>query len=598
MEKEHLIRLFKGLAEDEGQSPDFWPRLKPALLQRKNRRQGAILMKPVSRKNAWAYAMAAFCVLAIAAFTAFTPQGKVLAQSILNFFKPAAQEQVAIPLQPQALIAAEKNPTSASMVPIESLEQTTKSCNEMEFPRCPMEEVLEYLSFEPKLPEALPEGFKFGGAKAEANSLWVVYEHPGGSLYLFETLASEQAASFPVGVNAEIKPAYVLDQPAEYVEGYWQAGTSFDSLQWVADEFAQYLAWQDGELQYRLTSLGAKVPNSLRLGLEEMQAIAASVNSQEYAPVRAETSASPQELASKAGFEFIEPKQLPPGFVPGKTIVNPVWGAVCHFYEPLEGDGLPVILAEWHGNLPTVEQLTRKDPVFGHLIQTNISNLPVRGSDGEMGTLLDNGITGQNVCGEEAEFSNQVLIWKQGKRSHAIFFPRQDFRGRPYATQMEVVRMAEQINGLPVEADPVLDLDRLPSLQAASEAYGSPVAFPRQLFPGFHLQSFTVWKNAAAADRVAITSFVKKANYEFGGIWQLPADPDWEKHQEGCEQVEVWDVKAYLNSSCTADPLKGEQYCQSSLEWQTEDTNYSVVFNMLRPISPEEMLSFAESMRP
>ena len=596
MNDTRLKRLFNELAaEDQGaRAPEVWPAVRFALLERQTQKQGANMKTPFL-KNAWAYA-AALTLLAFIAFGAFTPQGKVLAQSIIRFFKPSTAEQVVLPTQPLPLVEANENQPVEAMVPIESIEQTPVHCNDQDFPRCSLEEVLPYLSFEPKLPQDLPDGFQFGGAKAEANSLWVYYENPGGGLYLFETPVSDRPLTFPVGVSAQIRPATVAGMPAEYVEGYWQAGTSFDSQEWVADENAQYLAWQDAELQYRLTSLGAKVPESLRLGQEALQAIANSLSPQQFEAASAEASLSPQELAAKAGFEFMEPRQLPPGFSRGKTTNNPAWGSVCQSYEPLEGDGWPLILAEWHGNLPSVEQLTLQELVQGHQIQTNITNLPVRGADGGMGTLLDNGIVVNVVCSDLDERANQVLIWKQGNRSHAIFFPWQDHRGRPFATQMEVVRMAEQINGMPIEEVPALDPFRLPSLQAASQVYGTPVAFPRQLFPGFHLQNFAVWDNPV--NKMAITSFVKQANLEYGGVWQKPAEAAGLTNQDNSEKVSVWGQDGYLYSYCQLDPLTGINHCSSTLTWLASGQEYSVHFNLLRPISPEEMLSIAESMRP
>jgi hypothetical protein len=247
MNEKNIKTLLHNTAEEEIPSAEvsLWPSIKQHLVEK----GGSLNRQPthVRRLRAVAYATLVVLVGIIAGLA--TPQGRSLAQEILQFFTRSDSDT--LPVQ------------SWQLTPLPEI--TTPDPGDINNATLSVSEVEGQLGYDVLEPSWLPEVLTFAGANLEPEQqiakLFYRYEETNG-LVLSEQpgqIANECELCGSVGASAYVETVQIGNTTGEYVEGVWTL--TEEGPVWVSDPYLKRLRWQANGMAFELLYMGP--PDSL-----------------------------------------------------------------------------------------------------------------------------------------------------------------------------------------------------------------------------------------------------------------------------------------------------------------------------------------------
>lgn len=239
--KKTLGRLAEELVPDNS---DLWPAIRDRFETSKHPTiQGDHSMnQTLARRRLAAAFLLAFLLVVTLLFA--TPQGRALAQGIVNFFTHAESDR--LPVQPwqQTPLPTQSGPDLSSII----------DANQ------PVAEIEQQAGYDILEPAWLPNILSFKGASLDTEHkiarLFYEYTDTNGLVLREERFAQTGDCDLcsVVGASAAIERVMVGNSPGEYVQGVWKLTDS--GPVWESDPFLQTLRWQANGMAFELLYMG------------------------------------------------------------------------------------------------------------------------------------------------------------------------------------------------------------------------------------------------------------------------------------------------------------------------------------------------------
>ncbi len=603
------------LAEKEipSASIDLWPGLEQSLVKRKRTlsKQGETIMKQTifnRRLTQWALVIG---VTAVCGFTFLfaTPQGKVLAQSILNFFSRNEENQQSVPLVDAGLQPQPEE--QAALPPGEEQQQPAleTGCGPVLSPHCTPEKLQDAAGFALQFPQN-PEGMRYSGAAILTNGALLQYEGGYGVLLLAQTLPDDNSAqTWTVGQDATVASVSVHNQPAEYVQGGWIGlGMDDTSMTWNAGLPTQTLRWRLEGVEFTLVNFPAQSASGpVGLDLAQMQQVAEGIAASTAAEnTQVAEGFTLAEAETQAGFEFNEPDWLPTSFIAHKTTYDSQHNAICrYYYTPADTAFLsPLVIGQSTWALPGVEDLQTTAMYNEQEVEIAVSQqmLSVQGADGGQGLFLETGLQVDAFCGGEPDTANRALLWQQGTRTHVLFARLDANDGRGFVSVQEMQRLAESITGAPTSNAAVLDPERLLSVKDAEDLTGLDVRLPAVMLANVRFDHIAYRSGEAG---MIVTYYAgqpvgdgRTYHILFSQTAQSEQTLDNLRLAGGYEDADVNGNPAIYQASCwdSTELVSGSE-CRQFLTWFQDGTQYDLQAYFPGLVPQETFFAIAESVR-
>ncbi|MBE0697200.1 MAG: hypothetical protein IH586_09775, partial [Anaerolineaceae bacterium] len=207
----------------------------------------------------------AICLAVLAAGIVYlvTPQGRVWAQGVLQFFTrgdsnpiPGATKEALVWVeQTPGLAAATLTPQPAPPGP-----EFEAECGGYANPRCSLEEIRSKVRFTVLQFAQIPQGWAFTGATGGSRNVHLAYRALNGRVLLLTQepwTASLDQSPWEVGASAVIEMVPVGGVTAGYVKGSYASDGGRSPAQWDANAPVQNLRWVDQGILFTLQLVGA-----------------------------------------------------------------------------------------------------------------------------------------------------------------------------------------------------------------------------------------------------------------------------------------------------------------------------------------------------
>ncbi len=608
-----MKEMMQKLAEKEvpSASINLWHSLEQNLVKRKRNlsKQGEIYMKPRifnRRPFQWALGVTLTVVCGFTLLFAI-PQGKALAQNILQFFSRSQTEQQTVPLVDAGLQTA---PEEAAVEPAqEQAAVLEEGCGSALSPACTPEKLQEAAGFPLKFPQNLKD-MRFTGAAVLTNGALLQYEGSYGVLLLAQTLPGEDAAqTWTIGQGATVESVSVHNQPAEYVQGGWMGlGINDADMSWDASLPTQTLRWGLNGIEFTLVNFPAQSAGGpVGFDLAQMQQMAEEIGVPNAAEnTEAEDGLTLADAKTQAGFEFNEPDWLPTGFIAYKTTYDSQHNAICrYYYTPSDLAYLsPLVIGQSTWALPGVEDLWATATYNGQEVETPVSQqfLSIQGADGGQGLFLENGLRADAFCGGEPMTANRALLWQQGTRTYALFAPLDASDGRGFVSVQEMQHLAESMTGAPTSMAAVLDPERLLSVKDAESLTGQDVRLPVVMLANVRFNHIAY---RSAEEGMLVTYYAgqpvgdgRTYHILFSQTAGSQQTLDNLRLAGGYEDTIVNGNPAIYQASCwDSTTLVNESECRQFLTWFEDGTQYDLEAYFPGLVPQETIFAIAESVR-
>jgi len=593
--------------------------------------QQGVSMKPnlFSRRRAPLALMTALFVLFALAVLVVTPPGRALAQQILQFFNRTESNMLVVPtieasLAPvknyAATVPSTNTPAAAyrteSPVEADTPASTDAGCGTPYAPSCRVDQIQSQVVFPIQALTNLPNNVRFVGAAPYQGGVVLTYESKG-TLMLIETPEAQDAFSWQVSNDATVEAVTISNLPGEYVQGGWMGATGNGSVTWDATLPTQTLRWAVDGIRYTLSYTPGKISDTPdQFELDTLVAMAAGIRPAEQAglPTLAVPDLSLQQIKQQIGFEVFEPVWLPTRFALRHATYYSQSRAACLYFDAGPNDvEYPLIIVERNGALPAAKDLRPVVLYDGKVIEvpTPEEKVTVRGADGEQGTLASNGLETSKVCGGESQVMNNALLWQSGTRSYIIFGRFDNYHGEGYVTRMEMIRVAETLNGIgPSDAYGNLgrpDPERLFSVRDAETVTGVDILAPARMLPSLHLDHIAYHHgdttlSAASWPNMIVTLYTRQSPSNVSGdrilITQVP-HAEWtlaqREREGGCTADTVRGLTALYQEFCWQGA--GVPGCRQTLIWLEGSTGFEIQTNFASLLPKSLIFDIAESMR-
>lgn len=559
-------------------------------------------------RMAWA-AVISVTVFLLGFFMLATPQGKVLAQEILNFFTRAEENTQAVPAIDAAL--EQQQPEELTAPPVEVVDE---GCGTAFSPRCSVADIQPEVPFTVQSFAVIPDGMEFKGAAVISDG--VVQRYFGekkGELLLIEKVVQEgEFSTWTVGKDATVESTFIGQNPAEYVQGVWRGlGLENDEIvTWDETVSTRTLRWQADGIDFTLVhypARGAYGPEGYELDelTQLAEGLQAGADTANLAPP--ENAMTLEEAEAAAGFEFTESGWLPPGLTLAQTTYDSQHNAICQYYLGYKSDlsSPTLVIAQSTWALPTVEEIQAK-AYFGDVqvtIAISEETLPIIGASGEQGKFIETGLQADGMCGGEPTHANRVLMWQQNDRTYAVFAKLDGFAGGGFVTKLEMQHLAEVLTGGTAETEMSgLDPERLLTLQDAEALAGFDIQQPVQMLTNVHFDHIavsTVWGNPLRAVSVYTAEGAGPGGPNRLGVFQTPNAEqtlDELKMAGGYSDVTIKGNPAIYQAQCSEGAPAGTS-CWQIVSWYEGATQFDIESYFPALIPEEIFLGIAESMQ-
>ena len=264
MEKKTIQASLQDELEKEIPSADvhLWQAVKANLVAGKTFQQGE-KMKPIDSRRIPRAAFAGLILVALLSLAFVTPQGRALAQSVLQSFTRA--ESDTFYMEPSDVTVEESTPFLAE-------------CGSWIHPTCSMEQIRSKVDFEVKELGILPEKMYYAGATGGPENIGFAYVYKdrdrlGGQLSVsVEPTHSASALPWLVAQSANVEQVQIGDLPGEYYTGILFQD-EHGNVTWQPNDPTATLRWVDGGSKYTLSYYSRRYP----LTKEELISLAESM---------------------------------------------------------------------------------------------------------------------------------------------------------------------------------------------------------------------------------------------------------------------------------------------------------------------------------
>ena len=265
----------------------LWQWVKASLVAGTNQ-QGENMKEAYSRRLS-RVALAALAVAALTAVIFITPQGRAIAQNVLQFFRRA--ESNVLPLPPGQIAS----PEDAQGVPIAPPPSPFVNMVEAEI-------VAGFDVFELPL---VPDGFEFLGAIAEKGKVSIQYEAVGGggALVINESTNGFMQSEWDQAPVEAITQIVIGQLDGELVQGTYVVYPGETVARWNADAPILRLRWIENGIWFELAKFGG-VDRIAYLDRDALVELAESITNDPF-PLEV------QAAEAKAGYDALEPAVIP-----------------------------------------------------------------------------------------------------------------------------------------------------------------------------------------------------------------------------------------------------------------------------------------------
>ena len=217
------------------------PAVKASLVAGRTTQQGE-KMNSVSSRRTSRVALAALVAAALMAAAFITPQGRALAQSILQFFRRA--ESNVLPLPPEQI----PSPEDSQGMPTAQPPSPFLSVGEAEL----------IAGFDIKELPVVPDGFEFLGVMANKGSVHIQYEvlGGGGALVITESTSGFIQSEWDQAPVEAISQVMIGELQAEIVHGTYVVYPGETVAKWNSDVPVIRLRWVEDGLWFEMAKFG------------------------------------------------------------------------------------------------------------------------------------------------------------------------------------------------------------------------------------------------------------------------------------------------------------------------------------------------------
>lgn len=243
--RQQLRQLAEEMVPDE---VDLWPHLQARL---RATRQGTVSMNTFKFSRRWRWLALPLAAVTLGlAVVAATPQGRILAQRVWQFFTPAAGPTFPVPV---VQLPAAEAPTAAPPAGLAGCEGLAGAAALA----CQTAQAEAALGFDLVTPAQDVPGLEFVYAQVSADppAATVVYNAVGGGAGLALTQGRgplDQIVWEAIPPEALVEPVQVLGLPAEYVRGTFVVYAGAREATWNPDAPVQRLRWRAGDTWFEL----------------------------------------------------------------------------------------------------------------------------------------------------------------------------------------------------------------------------------------------------------------------------------------------------------------------------------------------------------
>jgi hypothetical protein len=265
--KDEIKTILNKMLEDELPSTQIglWPAVRAHLVagNKPVLQQGAKMNRNFDRK--WMAVVLTLIALLAAGFT--TPQGRALAQGVMELFSRA--ESQLMPLQPGQVVSPQSEgvlPTAMPPSPLTSVEEAGAQAG-----------------FQAAQLTSVPSGLEFLGARLYGKKISLEYAAAGGegSLILMQSQDGFLESDWDRVPAADIIPVQVSGVSAEFVQGTFVVLAGESSGSWNSSAPILRLRWVKDGTWYELTRSGEK---GAVAGLDQAAMIALAESLQDPVP--------------------------------------------------------------------------------------------------------------------------------------------------------------------------------------------------------------------------------------------------------------------------------------------------------------------------
>ncbi len=499
MQKDQTLHsILSAIAEEAAptRDMDLWPTVRAHLLQGKNLEgQMEIPMKSnLARKSPLRLVTTSVLLLLLALGLLFSlSQGQAWAQNILRFFTRAS-DRIDLPTsQPVNLVGVTPGAAQATLTrPAAWHSPFFATCGDLPDPHCSVEQLRELVDFPVMEIGNLPEGMQFSGGSGGPDGVMLLYrrQDPDSSLLLYQIRGEAVARpAVPIGDSADVKQVKVGEAYAEYVKGSYFYYGGEKSAVWDENAQVESLYWEEGDMQYSLTLMGADDFPQGQMDENGLVGLALSLTRRSLPQdnqTSQESTKSAAEAGKEAGFQVIQPAWLPQGYHFERADYQPQRGIVCLVYFHSDDQRL--------SSLSIAESVRQPLPEPQELIMEGLrpeqvileqTQLPLGGALDEKGLYVYGSVDAEKLCGGN---SQQVLFFDVPGLHIAIAARTAASwsSGHNWLTRQEMLKVAESISGVHIIADDQPDREFLTSIEDARRLAGFALKVPSILPQGMN----------------------------------------------------------------------------------------------------------------
>lgn len=376
--------------------------------------------------------------LILVAVLLITPQGRALAQEIIQFFSRSEGETVPLPQQQATAFSqiATPKPTyrmalstvapgpSSPLTDLDRLAAQLSGCaQQYQSYSCQAAAVKQMTGYALKGFSPLPQGYVFSkfDIRAQEDMVMTIYRSIEGEgwLVLYQGKGNDskflKSSDWTKAPSDKIETVKIGGEQGEYVRGMFVVKAGSSEMTWKDDGWVQKIGWQAGDNWFMIEENNNPIAQSF-LDKEHLLAIAGrlvDVQSIVVPTPNPQHLDSVQRVEELAGFRVLQPGLLPEDFKFDFARYEPEWKSVLLYYQGRSG----VLI---------IKQTENKDYILRDLTKTypTVRKETIRGYEGVYVNHRDN--PKPVLWFEEGE---NVLFWKEGDRTMQVIYRPNDFYG-------------------------------------------------------------------------------------------------------------------------------------------------------------------------
>ncbi len=428
---------------DETQIEALLENLPPDISPRLGERLASAPWTPRSVKRNRVFVILYLTIFSLCIFFTFTPQGRAIAQTLLQFFTgtdqqsfPLSEEELAVFYSPVPTYVL----SLIEVTPQPSLSSSGDNCSDPETIgtyTCEIHQTETQLDMDLKEFSLIPPGWSFMDVYVPLrNYVSINYQSSGGYLTL-----RQGTGDFPTASDWEKVPTSAVQQvkigeyQGEYVKGHFALRNGAQEVTWETDGAIQRIRWKEGERWFEIHQEGD--PNLT--GFADQQALIELATNMVYKPVQVDQInfdfiPNIALAESVSGFDIKQPTLLPKDITFDYATYDPEIHSVTLIYGY---QSLRIV------QTPIESALIKKLNIYNYKI---VEAVKVGEANGQFGispakkTIWDSAMP--PVFPIDNSYS--VLLWQKDGMVYQVYFDH-SFSSGGDLTKNQMIQMAENL---------------------------------------------------------------------------------------------------------------------------------------------------------